>query len=750
LTRALALGAALSLAGCQLFLDESKVAPGSPGNHSDGGPGPDAGTDAGGPDAAGADAGAPDSGVPDSGAPDAGPADAGSNDAGGAPDAGPAADAGPGPDAGSGPDAGPGLDAGAASTIYIGPHADPCPADTSPSGGIHYVDPAASADSNSGLDPAHPKKHLVATVAAAKTAGHVSPAWEIRICAGTLDERVTLNQAISVKGGYDCGNWTRAGGCFDPAQVAATPAYFGPGAPAALTRLQNSASASASNGFTLLVDGTGITLGSAVVVDGLTIVGPAGPAQSHAVDVANGASPVISNCIISGTGGALSAGASDFNGSIGLSVNGGSPEIRHDVIQGGSGSLAAPGKYFGSVGIYLSGGAVSPHLHDTVILGGSGSLSSSGQGGSVGLFADGPQMMSRANGAQIESNFIHGGTGSTAGATPTATAGVWLEWSCSKDLDLVGNFIHGGSTTGNAGAVGIHSELGGVAIASSLIVGNKIYAGESASSSAPLTAITVTGAQGLTSVVDNFIHAGNKSGAASGPITGVNFGAVQTHPTHVAHNLIYAGGNAASRGYALTLQADPNAGHRIFIDNNILAGSATQSAGILFNECPDSGFVQSLHANLFVNHDLAYGVYGAGLTGACTANTLFTTLATLEPELAALASGNFSYRSDCTADPLNCATRTACDSATPAACLQDLLVSFDWASRGYADLVTVPSWNLNPSPAAAPYKPACQLLDSAYNDWLGVFPYDRDIFQNPRINAGVSVGPVQLAAPCAP
>lgn len=727
MTRVFALVAALSLAGCQLFLDESKLEPAATGR--------DAGPDAGAPDAAPADGGG---------------GDAGGSDGGGSADGG--TDGGSGPDAGSDAGVDAGADAGAppAPALYIGPHAAPCGADTSPTV-IFYVDPLGGSDGNGGTSAAAPKRHLSAALALAKASGASSPTSEVRICAGTNDELVTLDFPISVKGGYVCGTWTRSPGCFDPSLASASPPYFGPGAPAAMTILANSQGASASNAKTLLVSGSAI--GSAVAIDGLTVIAPSGGVEVHALETASGASPVISNCILDGAGGSLPPGALDQLGSVGLAVAGGAPEIRHNLIQGGKASLSASGHYFGSVGLFLSSGASSPHVHDNAILGGSGALLSSGQAGSVGLFADNPQAaLSRAAGSAIESNWIFGGTGNAtaSGSTTASSVGVWFLWSCTHDIDLVGNFIHGGSSTGTAGSRGIHSDLGGNGqTAGSLIAGNKIYGGDSTNGSAPITAIALTGAHGQTTVANNFIYAGNKSGSASGPLTGIDFAHVQFNPTRVAHNLIYAGGNGNGRAYPVTVENDANGGHQISIDNNILAGNQNNSGGVLFNQCPASGsLVPGFHANLFLNQDQGYGVYGAGVASPCTPNATFATLAGLEAQLGTAASGNYSFRKDCSGDPSHCAVRSACDPATAPSCLQDLLLSWDLATNGYADLLTVQSWNINPTPASG--YPSCHLIDSAYNDWAPAFPFNLDIFQNPRVSAGVAVGPVQLAAPCVP
>ncbi|MBS2029278.1 MAG: hypothetical protein JST54_15360 [Deltaproteobacteria bacterium] len=631
------------------------------------------------------------------------------------------------------PDAGP-----PAQTRPVGPQADPCLADATPAGTIFYVDPTNGDDGNPG-SKALPKKTLGAAITATVGAPTGS---EIHICAGQLDESVVLNQPVSIKGGYDCAFNGRPQLCFDPALADGGTPYFAAGAPANQTTLTCSSTSSA---YTLKIDASSTPIGNDVVIDGLTITGPpaSGAAEFHTVEVAGGASPTLSNCVIEGGGGGSSVSGV---GSAGVMVTAGSPEIHHDVIRGGKGQVQGNAQYLGSVAIDVQS-STGPHIHDNRIEGGAGkALVQSGVAGSAGVFLDNPLALTQTAGLALERNSIFGGTGTANSSVDAASVGLYLLWSCTQGVDVLGNVIHGGTpASGGSGSFAIFDNGGGNgATITTNIVGNKIYGGDSSGST---TGIKLLGAHAQTNVVNNFIHAGNPQSSATS--IGLRFGSVQFQPTIVAHNMIYAGGSGSSPGYALWLENDSHSGHTITVNNNILVGSGSQSGGVYLDQCPQPTLISGFKGNLFINESYD-GIYGPDVAASCpNTPSTFTTLASLEAQMPTFsASGNFAYLNDCSADASHCVVRAACATGTPDACMRDLLLSWDSTSRGLADLLSDTSWNLNPAPSTAPYLPACSLIQSAIDDY-GPSPFDVDIFGNPR-RSGPTVGAVQLLVPCAP
>ena len=576
---------------------------------------------------------------------------------------------------------------------------------------------------------------LNAAVVAAQTANRSAPGWEIHICTGTLNEALQLNFPISIKGGYQCSDWSRSTSCFDPAQSGSSTPYFASDASANVTKLQAPAGATS---YALKIN-SGIS--NAVTIDGLTIAGPNNTGEVHAVEV-DSSSPTISNCIIQGAGG--TSPGSGVLGSVALLLSASSSDIHSNYIYGGSGAVGSSG-YAGSLGIFINGnGSGSPHIHDNRIEGGAGTSPAGANTGSAAIFADNPGPISRSTTTAFENNSVYGGTGSKS-------TGVYLLWSLTKDFDIVGNEIHAGLSGGN-GSIALYSNAGGNgSTMSSLIAGNKIYGGDSVTQTAPSTGIELDGAHAMNTVVNNFIHAGNATG--TGSATGLVFGSVQYNPTTVAHNMIYAGGSSSSPGYALYLTADSNGGHTVAINNNILAGSGDWTSGLYFAECPAPSMVTSFEGNLFINENLSYATFAPGLSSPCgTSSYSETTVTSLEGQMEpGTVGGNFVYKADCSSETGTgtCVTRTACVPSDPVGCMHDLLIQWDSSTQGESDLWTTTSWNLNPTPSTTPNVPSCSLITSSYNDYQPQFPWKEDIFGNSRPPASApTVGAVQLSASC--
>lgn len=638
------------------------------------------------------------------------------------------------------PDAGPAVAPTpvAAPTAPIGPRKSVCAGSAGVPSSYYWVSPGGS-DVNPGSHLS-PLKTIQAAVNAAASTGR---AQEVHVCKGTYSERVVLVGAVSLTGGWDCGAQTRATGCFDPA----LPDHFGPDAGALTTVLRDPGTAypAGTTGRTLLV-----AVDAGVIIDGLAIIGPPAVAggQHHAVEFVDATASSLTNSRVAG--GAANC-TNEWICSAGIYVGGGSPDIGYNEISGGSGAFAATDNYAGSVGVFLTGAAVRPHLHDNVINGGTGSIGSSASGpvGSAGVMLDDPADTTRASNAAIESNDINGGAGTVACAGCQATVGLSILWRLTHDSDIVGNVITGGNGHGgNPGSIGLHSNGGGNSVpVTSYIAGNKIVAGDNSDPGATLVGVQVDGSWARNMIVNNQIHAGNGAGTRTGRVVGVVFGTVQHNRNRLDHNVIVATGTSPATA-AVELGNDPHADHQLEIANNILVGSSAGSAGLYFRRCLGSAVVPVLLSNLFVNTARAAAIDPAV---GCSGSATFLLPSALEQALSGANPGNPDYHSNlwlasqCSGGA-GCLARAPCTgvAATDVRCLQDLFGAWDGPTYGQASLLTTDGWNLNPSPDAG--LPECALTRSATDD-VNAFPWDRDLFGNPRTSPP-SVGAVEYDSFC--
>jgi hypothetical protein len=218
----------------------------------------------------------------------------------------------------------------------------------------------------------------------------------------------------------------------------------------------------------------------------------------------------------------------------------------------------------------------------------------------------------------------------------------------------------------------------------------------------------------------------------------------------VDHNTLFAGGTSQGSAAALSVvfdSLDSNPTRTLQITDNILAGNNTSSTGLVLGQC--NGELIQLDNNLFLNQYPNV----AALASPCSPSS-FATLADLETAvnsqgISGVASNNLTFLSGCNADPTHCITRSPCGigAADEGPCLQDLLVSWDVSTHGYSDLLGLSGWNLSPNPNP-PGLPSCRVTEG-YDDNSGSFPFNVDIFGNPR-GSTPSVGAVEFEGPCCP
>ncbi len=274
---------------------------------------------------------------------------------------------------------------------------------------IVYVSDVSGDNANDGLSPTHPKK----TIAGGIVAATALTGGEVHVCKGVYAESaLNLSTAVSLKGGYDCVQWTRTAGYGYPTFDMVNQ-----------TTIQNGNYA--AQAATLQVSSS---VPSSVVVDGFTIQGaPSGAATGLTVGMAiqDMAAPVVSNNDLTGGAGAqTSTAAMATPGSIGLSVSGSaSPEVTLDRISGGTGSgtTSVNGNY-GSAGVVLAG-AGKPNLHDLTMAGGVAAAA-----GSVGLFST--VSLTGAGGNALMHATVNG---ADAGVAPlSSSVGIDIEGAASR------------------------------------------------------------------------------------------------------------------------------------------------------------------------------------------------------------------------------------------------------------------------------------------------------------------------------
>jgi hypothetical protein len=520
-----------------------------------------------------------------------------------------------------------------------------------------YVAPSGK-DSNSGLDPEHPVRTIKKGVQIAQglvDAGVVVP--NVLVCSGSYPEdSLHVGFDVGLYGAYNCSTnpamWTRAPGygwpTFDQ-KVASNVSYANTTAQVA----------------TLALTGSSVT--SKTSVDGFTITGgqtvTSSPGPSIGVEVALGASPVLSNLVV--VGGAGSAASTD-TGSMGVHLGKGSAELKFSVVDGGSGKGPA-GSGFGSIGVRMDSGA--PNVHDAVVAGGSGQA--------IGYSSIGIDVLSSLTvaGNNPLSKVIVLGADSS-GAPTGATMGVAVRSGAQADLDLVDSVVYGsGATTGTLEAVGVEFDNGGKLT----LLADHIGAGVNAQGKT--IGVQVTSAANA-AIVNCEIHAGDVPANAAGSTRGVVLSGPVTKAA-IVFDTIYTGGQGGQTGTA-AIDIEGGVGS-VAIENDLLfgndTGGGTGSAGaaVIAGTCAGTASqLASLDHTGFVNFaDLLYCTD----LGASNALPAGITAVVDGPTGCKKTCGNVLVTATCATPIPACQPDPGCPSSPPAHCIQSILGS-SWSPTG--------------------------------------------------------------------
>lgn len=233
-----------------------------------------------------------------------------------------------------------------------------------PPGSVVYVSGVRGDDANTGYSQDKPRKTIKSALNLAASSPAV-PITEIRVCAGTYTENLTVTTATSLRGGYSCDTWARA-------------AAFG--FDANFPDVNRTVVQGAADAPTLTFDAPTAT--RTTLVDGLQILAANTTAQA-AIKVVTGA-PSIEE--LQAFGG-VAVGGGPGAASVGIQVVGGEPNLSHLLVDGGRGT----GSDYGSVAVFLSGGKAS--LHDSRLEAGNGK----GVVGAAGILVNGGGPYTGAN-----------------------------------------------------------------------------------------------------------------------------------------------------------------------------------------------------------------------------------------------------------------------------------------------------------------------------------------------------------------
>jgi hypothetical protein len=540
-----------------------------------------------------------------------------------------------------------------------------------------YVAPSGK-DTNGGLDSLHPVRTIKKGLDLAQglvDGGIMMP--NVLVCTGSYPEdslHVTFD--VGLYGAYDCttnpSTWEQSAGygwpTFDQ-KVASSITYAN----------------TTSQVPTLSIYGS---VSSKTTVDGFVIAGAtsvtSAVTQSVGVEVALGASPVLSNLVVSGGTGA--AGSLDA-GSIGVRLGKGNPELKNSVIDGGSGKGPA-GSGFGSIGVRVDSGA--PSIHDVVVAGGTGDA--------IGYSSVGIDVLSSLTvaGNNPLSKVIV--LGSDAGANPTgATIGVAVRSAGQADLDLVESVAYGsGSTTGTQESVGVEFDDGGKLN----LLTDRIGGGSNAQGKT--IGVQVTSSANA-SIVDCEIHAGDVPTIAMGSTRGVVLMGPVTKAA-VVFDTIYTGAQGGQSGTA-AIDIEGGVG-AVTIENDLLLGNDTTGstgsggAAVIATTCSGSASqLTSLDHTGFVNFgDLLY----CDDLGSSNALPAGITVAVDGITTCKKTCGNVMVTQTCAVATPACQQDSACPSSPPLKCVQSILGN-SWSpagdgigSQGGDAGIPSPAWAIEP------------------------------------------------------
>jgi hypothetical protein len=558
-------------------------------------------------------------------------------------------------------------------------------------------------DANDGCTVTHPMKSIGAAIARVKAIGAKDHA--VTVCRGGYKERaLVIDYPVSLRGGYECSQFTRTKDFGYPLFDAATETNIDDGNEGV-------------DRFTLTVKGAAVT--RAVVVDGFTINGAtSGDARSIAVSVQAGAAVTLTDLKVVGGGTAAPSGI----GAVGIASAVSSPEIARTVVHGGIGT--AVDSNADNIGIYASGGA--PFLHDLQVAGTAGVDRTR----SYGILVDGA---AQATGANAWNHVAVSGVQATL-----VSVGIFLVGNAH--LELADGLVTGGKI--NCQAVGCSAY--GMLVSGSVatVQSSRIYGGDLVNAGSPPYASSAFGfyvdAMGAAPSVftNNVIVGGNSSRRADLRVIAALF--TRTAGSRLVHNtVIVPEANGAAAGNTVAIWAS-NGASNLEIDDNLVVGeNGTALVGLHLerdcNSLPLSS-IKFLRGNAFVGTARVLDLY-AGAAGC-----QFTPATTLTDAVAALpgvtTTNNVRLAASCDND-----TGPSCLACSPATTCAPLVLA-PWTpavSPSAAELFAAASYSMPSSAPCLVAKGAVVLSPMVTQDAMG----------NPRVSPA-SIGASQIAGACSP
>ncbi len=518
-------------------------------------------------------------------------------------------------------------------------------------------------DASDGCAIGRPMKTIGAAVARVKAIG--AQDHEVSVCRGAYRERaLAIDFSVSLRGGYECSQFTRTKDFGYPLFDAATETIIDDGN-------------EGDDRATLTVKGAAVS--RSTVVDGFTINGATtGAARSAAVAVQDGAAVTLTDLQIEGGGTVAATGT----GSTGIHASASSPEIRRSVIRGGTGT-ASDLTNADVIGIHATGGA--PYLHDLK----ASAASNVYRPRSYGVLLDGSADATGAN-AWHDVTF-------SGGQASTALVGLFV---AGAHLEMSRGFVSGGKTncqTAGCGAFGALMIAAVTAIESSRFYGGEIE-GPIASGFAPsVFGLYHDGFTGPASVfANNVIVPGNSARRAEPRVVGAIFSRAPS--TRFVHNTVIL--SEASGGVAKDTVAvwATYGSTNIELDDNLFVGeNATTSLGVhLDRDCsgaPTSS-IKDLRGNAFVGIARLLDAYAAGTPCAYFTAATFADAAPLLPD--ATFAKNVRYATNCGNDTVGPSCRPCNPGST---CAPLAIAPWTAGSPNSAELFAAPGYAM---PANAP------------------------------------------------
>jgi hypothetical protein len=499
-----------------------------------------------------------------------------------------------------------------------------------------YVSPSGN-DANPGTQVS-PLKTLAAAIAKAASA----PGTAVRACNGTYAESLELDSAIAMFGGYDCTSWARAADYGAPKWTGTTVVKS-----AAPIHVAPSADGSSIDGFTFQEDAfptdPNVIMASAVDIDTAkvtftnnVVVGFAADASSstfassEAMYVANSASEIASNRIVS-------ASPTKTNAD-GLKLADADANVHDNTILGGAAPVnGTQPTTNAALSIENPSVALTNPVKNNQLLGNASAVSKGGTGGVIFM----------GTAATFSGNTIDGGDG--------VFAAIAFDIQTATALRIVDNRISTGTSANPTGdfvkkAIFAESQVKGAEISNNFIVGVRTSTAMPSQSQCAVIEIDGAGVD----VLDNTIHSG------------------VCNNVHVIDVLF---GSKGAR-----------------IENNLLL--AADSTGVLgiqgvsLDKCLNTATaIGTVKNNAFVNFPQP-GIVSTKTAMSCN-DASPADVSALETALAgqgATASNNVMVRKACgAADGARCSAQSACTSS--GACIRTVLSAFTDTTTGDTELL---------------------------------------------------------------